>query len=235
MRLELVKAEKELQAETTRLASVELLDPVAAGVHRARIELITERCRGLRDRLSRMRAVSREAGRVVSPPQPLGRFVAEGDELLEIHSGRSLVRIVLSEEEVGRAKPVVGSIVMLRWSVNPNHTVRATVREVLPSASRDEVPKALTVLGGGSVYGTKEGTTVTRSGTTSTTGTAGSNESDQLRADRPYLHVLLEPESVPLDLTEGLRATVNLTAEMETVGGWLRRHLTAFYHTWRMG
>jgi hypothetical protein len=38
-----------------------------------------------------------------------------------------------------------------------------------------------------------------------------------------------------MGVTAGLRARVNLSAEVETVGSWLRRQLIAFYHTWRMG
>ncbi|MHC4514825.1 MAG: hypothetical protein ACYTKC_06145 [Planctomycetota bacterium] len=237
LQLELALAEKELQAENTRLSSVELTDPVQAEVHRARIQLLEEQCAKLRDRLSRMKAVAREAGRVVSPPQLVGRFVGEGDELVEIHSGRSLVRIVLSEEEIGRAKPVAGSIVELRWNIRPGETVRAIVREVLPAASREEVPKALTVLGGGGVYGTRTGSKTITPGSSEDNQDGAGDEAitEQLRADRPYLHVLLEPDSVPMGVTAGLRARVNLSAEVETVGSWLRRQLIAFYHTWRMG
>jgi putative peptide zinc metalloprotease protein len=233
LRLQLQVAQKELKAETARLESTEIGDPVQAEVHRARVELLMEQCQALSDRLSRMKAVANEAGRVVSPPQKVGRFVAEGDELMEIHSGRSLVRVVLSEQEVGRAKPVVGSIFYLRWNVTPNQTVRAVVREVLPAASRQLVPKPLTVLGGGEVYGTRTMTTTHTLGADPGDGNA-SRAGGNLLADRPYLHVILEPESVPLGMTAGLRARVSLTAPVETVGGWLRRRMMAFYNAWRM-
>jgi hypothetical protein len=114
--------------------------------------------------------------------------------------------------------------------------VRAVVREVLPAASRQEIPKPLTVLAGGDVYGTQTMTNAREPGTGAGVDSAKGAHArgGGLLADRPYLHVILEPDSVPLGVTAGLRARVNLTAPMETVGGWLRRHLTAFYNAWML-
>jgi hypothetical protein len=54
------------------------------------------------------------------------------------------------------------------------------------------------------------------------------------QAERPYLHVLLEPqESLPLGLT-GMTARVRLGGRIETLGSWLRRKAFALYQAWQI-
>jgi hypothetical protein len=90
------------------------------------------------------------------------------------------------------------------------------VREIHSSASRFEIPTALTMLGGGDLYVTKTNNSL-------------------IAADRPYLHVLLEVESIPLNARgSGLTARVQLPARMQLLGNWVQTRMLSFWNAWRM-
>ena len=126
------------------------------------------------------------------------------------------MRVVLTEEEVARAQLEVGSEAEVRWTCDPSRTVRAVVREVHASASRYELPPELTMAAGGDLY---------------VRPTAGS----LLAADRPYLHVMLEVDTVPLsDRGSGLTARVLLPARVQLLGGWVQHRFLSFLNAWRM-
>ena len=104
----------------------------------------------------------------------------------------------------------------MRWTCNPGESVRAVVREIHRSASRYEVPEALTMLGGGDLY-------------------VRSQHGSAVAAEEPYLHVLLEADSVPLQARgTGLTARVRLPARAEFLGSWLQHRLLTFLNAWRM-
>jgi len=207
----------ELDAEREGFDAIELEDPTQAAIHRARISYLTASVREIDKRLQSM-TLSAEAGGTVDSPdhQRLnGRFLQQGEELFQIHSDHRYLRVVLTEEEVARARLEVGSSAEVRWTCDPTNTVPATVREIHASASRFELPPALTMLGGGDLYVRPTG--------------------DLLAADQPYLHVLLEVESVPLAARgTGLTAKVLLPARVQLLGGWVRNRLLTFLNAWRM-
>jgi putative peptide zinc metalloprotease protein len=205
----------ERRAAQVRLDGAELTDPAEVPRHRARVDLLTERWQRLQRRADGLRVTTPESGTVVGRAVLTGSFVPAGAPLVEVHGGRGLLRMVLDDTEVERTGLRVGDTVELRWRICPARSVRATVRRVLPAASRSAVPDALTVLGGGPIYGALVA-------------------ADGLRADRAYLHVVLVPDWVPADRTAGLTASVRVTARVETLGGWLYRHLARFYDGWRM-
>ena len=92
------------------------------------------------------------------------------------------------------------------------------MHEIRAAASREEIPLALTMLGGGDVYARPMGETGTGA-----------------VADRPYLHVLLEVDSVPLAASgDGLTARVRFPARIELFGAWLQRRVLSFLNAWRM-
>ena len=159
--------------------------------------------------------VAPDGGLVATCATRVGSFVRLGDEVAQIHAGRSLVRLVLSDAEVSRTRLSVGDTLYLRWSVQPGRSVAARVQRIGASASRETVPDALTVVGGGEIYGTQAG------------------ESRTL-ADQSYLHVVVEPIYIPLERTAGLTARVCIPAQIETIGQWIYRQMTHFYNAWRM-
>ena len=54
-------------------------------------------------------------------------------------------------------------------------------------------------------------------------------------ADRPYLHVLLEGDSIPLNARgSGLTARVQLPARVQLLGKWVQNRLLSFWNAWRM-
>ncbi|MGK0264546.1 MAG: hypothetical protein ACI8UD_003207, partial [Planctomycetota bacterium] len=56
-----------------------------------------------------------------------------------------------------------------------------------------------------------------------------------IAADRPYLHVLLEVESIPLNARgSGLTARVQLPARMQLLGNWVQTRMLSFWNAWRM-
>ena len=208
----------ELDAEREGLDAIELDDPTQAAIHQARISYLTASVKELEARQYSLSLSADADGTIASPLHDRlpGRFVQQGEELFQVHSGHRYLRMVLTEEEVSRARLEVDSEAEVRWSCDPTRSVRAVVREIRASASRFEVPPALTMLGGGDLY-------VTR--------TSG----ELLAADRPYLHVMLEVDSVPLDARgSGLTARVLLPARVQLLGGWLQNRLLSFWNAWRM-
>lgn len=208
----------ELDAEREGLDAIELDDPTQAAIHQARISYLTASVKELEARQYSLSLSADADGTIASPLHDRlpGRFVQQGEELFQVHSGHRYLRMVLTEEDVSRARLEVDSEAEVRWSCDPTRSVRAVVREIRASASRFEVPPALTMLGGGDLY-------VTR--------TSG----ELLAADRPYLHVMLEVDSVPLDARgSGLTARVLLPARVQLLGGWLQNRLLSFWNAWRM-
>ena len=208
----------ELDAEREGLDAIELDDPTQAAIHQARISYLTASVRELEARMASMSLSADDDGTIASPMHDRlpGRFLQQGEELFQVHGGHRYLRMVLTEEEVSRAHLEVGSEATVRWTCDPTTPVRAIVHEIRASASRFEVPEALTMLGGGDLY-------VTR--------TSG----QMFAADRPYLHVLLEVDSVPLNARgSGLTARVQLPARVQLLGGWIQHRVLSFWNAWRM-
>lgn len=146
----------------------------------------------------------------------VGRFVHQGEELCQIQAGHDYVRVVLTEEVMARSRVEVGSEVEVRWTCAPSQPVRAVVREIRAAASRYEVPEPLTTLGGGEVFVRPE---------------AGSAP----QAEQPYLHVLLQADSVPMPgRGTGLTCHVQLPARVQVLGAWVKHRVWSFWNAWRM-
>lgn len=208
----------ELTAETEGLDAIELEDPTEAAIHRARISYLHASVQEHDRRLASMQLTATTGGTVADPTMAEleGRFLQQGEELFQIHSGHRYLRIVLTEQDLSRARLEIGSPAEVRWTCDPTRPVAAVVREIRSAASRFELPPPLTMLGGGEVY------------VRSTTGAL-------VAADQPYLHVLLEVASVPLEARgTGLTAKVRLPARVQLLGDWVHRRLLAFLNAWRM-
>lgn len=213
-----LRLEGEMESEQTTLDAVELVDSTEAMTHRARLAYLEAGVEEIRDRLDSMHVAAPVSGTVVGSEldSALGRFVRQGEELLQVQSGHHYLRIVLTEHEISRARLEVGSEARVRWTSDPASTVRAVVREIRRSASRSQIPMALTMLAGGDVY-------------------AQPMDEDTALADQPYLHVFLEAESIPLEAQgDGLTARVLLPARVEVLGGLIKRKLWSFFNAWRM-
>lgn len=208
----------ELTAEIEGLDAIELEDPTEAAIHRARISYLRASVEEHDRRLASMQLTAASAGTVADPTMTEleGRFLQQGEELFQIQSGHRYLRIVLTEQDLSRTRLEIGSPAEVRWTCDPGRPVAAVVREIRAAASRFELPTALTMLGGGDVY------------VRPTTGAL-------VAADQPYLHVLLEVESVPLAARgTGLTAKVQLPARVQMLGAWLQHRVLAFLNAWRM-
>jgi hypothetical protein len=64
---------------------------------------------------------------------------------------------------------------------------------------------------------------------------ASPDQQGRVRADRPYLHILLEPQEPPPVGMSGMTARVRLAGRVELLGSWLRRKVMIFYHNWKIG
>ena len=210
----------ELDAERVSLDAIELEDPTQAAMHRARIAYLEKGAEEIKNRLDAMTVKTSIAGTVSSPTKLefAGRFLQQGDELFQIQSGHKYLRIVLTEEDVSRTRLKIGDTAEVRFVCNPSHPVEAVVHEIRKAASRAEIPIALTMLGGGDVYAKPMGESTTMA-----------------IANQPYLHVLLQIDSVPMaSRGDGLTARVRLPARVELFGGWVQRRVLTFLNSWRM-
>jgi putative peptide zinc metalloprotease protein len=218
MEMRRVRLSGELAAEMVSLDAVELADNTQAAMHKARLGYLRASLDEIDKRLQAMAVAAGEEGTVASALDMDfdGRFLQQGEELFQIQSEHRFVRIMLTEQAVSRARLQIGSAAEVRWTCQPDAPVTAVVREIRRVASRFEVPAALTMLGGGDVYVQQRG------------------DSD-LAADQPYLHVLLEVESVPMHARgAGLTASVRLPARVELLGKWIRHRLLHFLNAWQM-
>ncbi len=214
------KMRNELLAERTSLDAIELEDPTQAAIHRSRIDFLEAGVTELKSQLDAMTLTAATTGRIANPERHdwRGRFVQQGEELLQVHSEHRFLRVVLTDEAVSRTRLEVGSQAIVRFTCDPTRAIQATVRDIKKSASRERIPLALTMLAGGDVYARPlaEG-------------------SAYAVADEPYLHILLEVEDVPLvDRGAGLTARVQFDARIELFGAWLHRRVVGFFNSWRM-
>jgi putative peptide zinc metalloprotease protein len=208
----------ELQAEQVSLDAIELDDSTQAAVHKARLGYLRTSVEEIDNRLRAMHVTATMAGTVAGAVDLDidGRFLQEGEELFQIHSEHRFVRVLLTEQAVARARLEVGSEAEVRWTCRPEQGVRAVVREIQRSASRFDVPAPLTMLAGGDVW-------------------VHQRAAARAAAEEPYLHVLLEADSVPLQQRgTGLTASVRLPARTEFLGRWLHRRLLTFVNAWLM-
>jgi len=217
LEMRLVQLQGELEAERISLDTVELDDTTQAAMHRARLAHLEAGVTEIDKRLRAMSLIAHVEGTVTSSLDIDldGRFLQQGEELFQIQSEHRFLRMVLTDEAVSRARLEIGTAAKVRFTCAPDQTVRAIVREIRASASRAEIPLALTMLGGGEVYVRAD---------------AGGT-----LADQPYLHVVLEVDAVPMQAQgSGLTARVLLPARVEVLGAWLQRRACSFWNAWRM-
>jgi putative peptide zinc metalloprotease protein len=208
----------ELEAEQEQLDAIELTDQTQAAVHRSRVAYLRASVAEIDRRLATMQVVAAGPGIVVAPDGDglRGRFLQQGEELFQVHSGHRWLRIVLTEDEVSRARVEVGSIAEVRWTTAPDQPTTAIVREVRAAASRLDVPPQLTMLGGGDVY-------------------VRPTRTAMAAADVPYLHVFLEVARVPEGAERaGMTARVQMGSRVELLGQWVHKRVLAFVDAWRM-
>ena len=185
--------------------------------NRANLDYLEQKVAMVQKRRNELTILTRGPGTVTTedPGSLRGSFVRQGQVLLEVHGGRSFLRIVLTDVQVERAKLAKGVRVAVRWSVDPFVTVHAYVREIRPVAQKGNIPLALTVPVGGEIY-------------------AKPTKSGEIKGVSPYLHVFIEPESLPMQVSQGLVAKVQIPARLEVLGAWLRRKFLEFYNAWKM-
>lgn len=211
--LAVAQAEQHAAALVQQGTQAQVLDPARARVLQQAAQVAHARARQLRAELDALCVRAAAAAQVATELPPPGTFVARGRELGELHRGMQ-VRVVLTSEQYARSGLRTGTAAEVRWSVEPSIACWGLVREILPVATRDELPVALTVLGGGEIYGTAHG--------------------DRLQADQPYVQVLVDVDGLPFGATAGLSARLRFAAETETLGSWVQRRLLSFWHGWRM-
>ncbi|MCB9892656.1 MAG: hypothetical protein H6832_02990 [Planctomycetes bacterium] len=214
----LAEVRGELGVEELRLDTRELEDPREAATYSARAGYLRTHVSQLEQRRESMRVATDVSGTIVTttPIDLVGRFVHEGEELLQVHSQHRFVRVVLTDKEVARARLEVGSEAEIRWTAAPSTTVTGIVREIRRSSTRSDVPIELTILAGGDIY-------------------AKALQAQKAEADQPFLHVFLEVESGSESLAySGLTAKVRLRARVLTLGGWAQDRLVTFFRNWMM-
>lgn len=206
-----------LEAERIRFDVEELQDATKAATHKTRIGFLEAQVAHVTRRLDSMRMRTTVGGKAVSRTRTwLGRYVLAGEELCQVHSDLSFVRVVLTDEELARTRLEVGSRSLIQWTCDPSSYVPAVVSEIRRSASRNKVPVELTMLAGGEIHAKPVGEAETE-------------------ADQPYLHVFFRAESVPIEGgVTGLTARVRIPARIQTLGEWVQQTLFWFYSSWKM-
>lgn len=206
----------ELTAARIQVDAAEITDPVFAAAATARVEFLEKRSAELAARTAALEIKAAEAGTAVNTRAvPVGSYVHQGQELLQVHSKHAFVRVVMTDQDVTRTRLQVGTEAEVRWACEPLRTVPSRVREIRRAASRHSVPAELTIAAGGQIYARSVG--------------------DDTEADQPYLHVFLEVDYVPLqDAGGGLTAAVRFAAREQKLLDWVRHGLLTFFHHWKM-
>ena len=218
LELRRLRLQGELEAERESFDTIELDDSTQASIHKSRIAYLAASVAELDRRIEASRLTAEQQGTVAGHHhgELAGTFVQQGEELMRVEGGHRLLRIVLTEHQLSRARLEIGSPAEVRLSCAPASTLKAVVRQVTASASRVEVPEALTIAGGGTIWvqSVSQGLAV---------------------ADQPYFHVLIEiPDDDPALQWTGTTARVRLPARAEILGQWVHRQALAFINVWRM-
>ncbi|MEM7205785.1 MAG: hypothetical protein AAF628_36360 [Planctomycetota bacterium] len=208
---------EQLRAEQTQQQAYHLTDPARAAYHGARAQYFAESLAELRDRRGELSVKVAKGGVVVDaePHALLGHHVKAGAPLVEVDGGAQLVHALLPAKEVHRAHIAVDTVAWIRWAVAPARVTPARVVRILPVASRADIPAALTMAKGGSIYTAK--------------GMTGEES-----AVEPYVHVLLAADWVPEGFHANLTAGVLFSAEVRTLGHWLHTQVVDLYRAWRL-
>ncbi|PIE25603.1 MAG: hypothetical protein CSA62_00700 [Planctomycetota bacterium] len=215
--LEILRIKQQRLAAQKLLEQVEFKDPVAAREHSERIAYLTERLAQLEQRSSNLSVLAPERGRLVAKQAHRlgGRYVARGEELFRLASGRAAIHALVPESYALRAQLFPGTLAEYRLRSRPSETFYAKILSVKPLSSKKQIPRSLSIQAGGEIYAMR-------------------NARGQSQSVEPYLHVLLQPLE-ELDTGQlGVTASVRIPSEMETLGSWLQRQLYSLYHVWKM-
>jgi hypothetical protein len=67
----------------------------------------------------------------------VGRFVQRGEQVGSVAVGASVVRALLTEEDIASTQPVAGEAIEFRSASNPSRVLRGHITRVAPAGSRD--------------------------------------------------------------------------------------------------
>lgn len=193
-------------------------------------EQLEQRQRELMDSNARLEALSlraSETGRVLDCPDAneLGRYIARGEEIARIASGRTVVRSLFTETEIADTKPQCGQRVEFRSEARPDQIQKGTIQRIAGGGTRKIPYPALTHLAGGGI----------------------AVDPNQLTAAQAYFEVtvVLDDESFTDILgstgslgptgPHGSTGTLLIEGDPEPIGRWLLRKTLTFSNRLRHG
>ncbi|MFT7537627.1 MAG: putative peptide zinc metalloprotease protein [Hyphomicrobiaceae bacterium] len=217
LQLETELIAEQLHAEELQADAYHAVDPSRGAYHKAGAGFLRDRLASLIERHGKLHVRTTGGGTVfdADPDALLGAFVKGGDPLVEVHRGAHRVRALMLAEDRHRAPVEVGQIAHLRWRSQPDRLVEARIVQVEPAASRDLIPKSLTMEAGGDIFMLQQ---------------RGGGK----QASASYLHVILEPTWVPPGVHGQVTASIQFGAEVRTLGQWLHKRVFDVYSAWRM-
>lgn len=138
----------------TMLAHASLADdPSQAAIHRRSAESAHVRLVREREKLEKL-SIRSDSGAVVLqalPPSREGSFVAQGDPIAQVGTGRWIVRGLIREASLASIGIKVGDDIEFRTASNPEATIFAEVVHIGQLGTREITQETLTALGGGEI------------------------------------------------------------------------------------
>ncbi len=181
-------------------------------------EQLEQRQRELRDSNARLEALSprsSKTGRVLNCPDAneLGRYIARGEEIARIASGRTVVRSLFTETQIADTKPQCGQRVEFRSEARPDQLQHGTIQRIAGGGTRKIPYPALTHLAGGGI----------------------AVDPNHLTAAQSYFEVTIVLDDDSFTAPHGSTGTLLMEGDREPIGRWLLRKTLSFGNRLRHG
>ncbi|MCG3126933.1 MAG: hypothetical protein CHACPFDD_01788 [Phycisphaerae bacterium] len=147
------ETDSRIEAASIRADALRKDDPTLAAREQQQVELLTSKRAAQAADFAGLEVRAETAGCIAAcyPSDITGRFVARGEPVATVVSGRTQVRALLTEGDLAAAAPRLGAEAAFRFRTQPGEVFRGVVTRIQPVGSRQIQQPALANTGGGQI------------------------------------------------------------------------------------
>ncbi len=136
---QLAEVEARLTVAKLRLEQARGANPAAEHKEAERVEQLSQERDQRAKRLEELTIKSPTQGRIVSSlaEETLGSYLPHGEPVASLVAGETVVRTLLSEEQIVAIRPKLGTLVEFRSKADPSKTWQGEVRRIIPAGRRE--------------------------------------------------------------------------------------------------
>lgn len=149
----LAETDSRIEAAAIRADALRRDDPALAAREQQQVDLLASKRAVQAADVAALEIRAEAAGRVAAchPPDVTGRFIARGDPVATLVSGRTEVRALLTEGDLAAAAPRLGQDATFRAAAKPGLLIQGVITRIQPAGSRQIQQTALANTGGGHI------------------------------------------------------------------------------------